>query len=98
MRPQQPGQLRLIQHQLVGSPDNVIDKDKQVITGAGEDDEKEFNEDKDKDDMLIEKLNSIEKMADLDQTFGKKGRVMEEEIKDLVVERNSLTDKKRRSM
>lgn len=53
--------------------------------------------------MLIEKLNAIEKkieekLADLDHTFGKKGRVLEEEIKDLVEERNSLTDKKRRPM
>jgi small subunit ribosomal protein S5 len=106
--PSNPANFGLIQHQQVGSPDDVIDnagfdKEKQMIQGAIDDDEEEFNEEKEKDDMLIEKLNSIEKkiedkLADLDHTFGKKGRVLEEEIKDLVEERNSLTDKKRRPM
>jgi small subunit ribosomal protein S5 len=81
-----------------------FDKEKQMIQGVSLDDEdKKFNEAKEKDDMLIKKLNAIEKkiekkLADLDHTFGKKGRVLEEEIKDLVEERNSLTDKKRRPM
>ncbi|KAM0825162.1 hypothetical protein ACQ4PT_069740 [Festuca glaucescens] len=106
--PSNPANFGLIQHQQVGSPDDVIDnagfdKEKQMIQGAIEDDEEEFNEDKEKDDRLIEQLNSIEKkieekLADLDHTFGKKGRVLEEEIKNLVEERNSLTDKKRRPM
>ncbi|CAM0947950.1 unnamed protein product [Alopecurus aequalis] len=107
--PSNPANFGLIQHQQVGSPDDVIDnagfdKEKQMIQGADEDeDAEEFNEEKEKDDMLIEQLNSIEKkieqkLADLDHTFGKKGRVLEEEIKDLVEERNSLTDKKRRPM
>ncbi|EMS46395.1 hypothetical protein TRIUR3_10979 [Triticum urartu] len=107
--PSNPANFGLIQHQQVDSPDDVIDnagfdKEKQMIQGESLDDEdEEFNEDKEKDDMLIEKLNAIEKkiedkLADLDHTFGKKGRVLEEEIKDLVEERNSLTDKKRRPM
>jgi small subunit ribosomal protein S5 len=106
--PSNPANFGLIQHQQVGSPDDVIDnagfdKEKQMIQGAIEDDDEEFNEDKEKDDRLIEQLNSIEKkiedkLADLDHTFGKKGRVLEEEIKNLVEERNSLTDKKRRPM
>ena len=107
--PSNPANFGLIQHQQVDSPDDVIDnagfdKEKQMIQGESLDDEdEEFNEAKEKDDMLIEKLNAIEKkieekLADLDHTFGKKGRVLEEEIKDLVEERNSLTDKKRRPM
>ncbi|KAJ0981121.1 hypothetical protein J5N97_009376 [Dioscorea zingiberensis] len=49
----------------------------------------------------MEKLLTLEKkledkLAELDHTFGKKGRVLEEEIKDLVEERNALTEGKRR--
>lgn len=107
--PSNPSNFGVIQHQQVGSPEDLVlnagfDREKQMIQGAGDDnDDEEFNEDKEKDDLLIEKLNSIEKkieekLAELDHTFGKKGRVLEEEIKDLVEERNSLTEHKRRPM
>ena len=39
-----------------------------------------------------------EKLAKLDHTFGKKGKVLEEETRDLAEERNSLTEKKRRPL
>jgi small subunit ribosomal protein S5 len=107
--PSNPANFGLIQHQQVGSPEDLVpnagfDKEKQMIQGAEiEEDGEEFNEAKERDDMLIEKLNAIEKkiedkLAELDHTFGKKGRVLEEEIKDLVEERNSLSEKKRRPM
>lgn len=107
--PSNPANFGLIQHQQVGSPEDValnagFDKEKQMIQGEElEGDEEEFNEAKERDDMLIEKLNAIEKKIEeklelLDHTFGKKGRVLEEEIKDLVEERNSLSEKKRRPM
>ncbi|TVU33716.1 hypothetical protein EJB05_25549 [Eragrostis curvula] len=107
--PSNPANFGLIQHQQVGSPEDLalnagFDKEKQMIQGAElEEDDEEFNEAKERDDMLIEKLNAIEKkiedkLAELDHTFGKKGRVLEEEIKDLVEERNSLSEKKRRPM
>lgn len=53
--------------------------------------------------MLNEKINEIdkkleEKLAQLDHTFGKKGKVLEEEIRDLAEERNALTEKKRRPL
>ncbi|KAF0895430.1 hypothetical protein E2562_012438 [Oryza meyeriana var. granulata] len=107
--PSNPANFGVIQHQQVGSPEDLVlnagfDREKQMIQGASNDEEdEEFNEDKEKDDLLIEKLNSIEKkiedkLAELDHTFGKKGRVLEEEIKDLVEERNSLTEHKRRPM
>uniref|UniRef100_J3L8Q9 S5 DRBM domain-containing protein n=1 Tax=Oryza brachyantha TaxID=4533 RepID=J3L8Q9_ORYBR len=107
--PSNPSNFGVIKHQQVGSPEDLVlnagfDREKQMIQGAGDDeDEEEFNEDKEKDDLLIEKLNFIEKkiedkLAELDHTFGKKGRVLEEEIKDLVEERNSLTEHKRRPM
>ncbi|XP_073004404.1 uncharacterized protein [Typha latifolia] len=107
--PNNPANFGIIQHQQVGSPDDIVDntgfeKEKQMIQGAAlEEDDEDFSESKERDDILIEKINAIEKkleekLADLDHTFGKKGRVLEEEIKDLVEERNSLTEKKRRPL
>ncbi|KAL5200102.1 hypothetical protein ABZP36_021305 [Zizania latifolia] len=107
--PANPANFGIIQHQQVVSTEDIVvnegfEREKQMIQGADdEDEEEEFNETKEKDDILIEKLNAIEKkiedkLAQLDHTFGKKGRVLEEEIKDLVEERNSLADKKRRPM
>lgn len=65
--------------------------------------EDEFDDMKERDDILLEKLNEIdkkleEKLAELDYTFGKKGKVLEEEIRNLAEQRNSLTEKKRRPM
>ena len=107
--PSNPANFGLIQHQQVASPEDLVlnagfDKEKQMIQGEQIDDQDEqFNETKERDDLLIEKLNAIEKkiedkLSELDHTFGKKGRVLEEEIKDLVEERNSLSEKKRRPM
>ncbi|PPS00568.1 hypothetical protein GOBAR_AA20085 [Gossypium barbadense] len=53
-----------------------------------------------RDNILLEKLNAIdkkleEKLAELDYTFGRKGKLLEEEIRDLAEERNALTEKKR---
>lgn len=105
--PNNPANFGVIQREQVGSPDEVVDnvgfdKEKTAIQGADlEEDEEDFSEAKEKDDILTEKLNAIEKkleekLEELDHTFGKKGRVLEEEIKDLVEERNYLTEKKRR--
>ncbi|XP_026455774.1 uncharacterized protein LOC113356774 isoform X2 [Papaver somniferum] len=79
-----------------------FDKERQLFKGFMDDDEdKDFIDDK--DDILMEKLNAIdskleEKLAALDHTFGKKGRVLEEEIKELAEEKNSLTEEKRRPL
>lgn len=107
--PNNPANFAVIQHQHVGSPDDLVDnigseQEKAMIKGANhDDDEEDFNEAKEKDDILLEKLNAIEKKIEqklelLDHTFGKKGRVLEEEIRDLVEERNSLTAQKRRPL
>lgn len=107
--PNNPSNFGVIQHQQVGSPEDVVDntgfeREKQMIKGASlEDDDEDLNETKEKDDVLIDKLNDLEKkieqkLEELDHTFGKKGRVLEEEIKDLVEERNSLTEKRRRPL
>ncbi|KAJ0972488.1 hypothetical protein J5N97_020447 [Dioscorea zingiberensis] len=107
--PDNPANFGIIQHQQVGSPDDLVDnagfeKEKDMIRGANlEEDDEDLNENKERDDVLMEKLGTLEKkledkLAELDHTFGKKGRVLEEEIKDLVEERNALTERKRRPL
>lgn len=64
------------------------------------DDEEEYDDMKEKDDILLEKINAIDqelekKLAELHHTFGRKGKLLEEEIRDLAEERNALTEKKR---
>lgn len=70
---------------------------------ADNDDEEEFDDMKEKDNILLAKLDVIdkrleEKLAELEYTFGRKGKALEEEIKDLAEERNELTEKKRRPL
>nr|DAD32356.1 TPA_asm: hypothetical protein HUJ06_011207 [Nelumbo nucifera] len=108
--PNNPANYGVIQHQQVGPSVEFLEhagfeREKQMIQGAelGEDSDEDFSDIKDKDDVLLEKLNAIdkkleEKLAELDHTFGKKGKVLEEEIRDLAEERNSLTEKKRRPL
>ncbi|GFS45749.1 ribosomal protein S5 family protein [Actinidia rufa] len=99
----------VIQHEQVGPSVDLLEhtgfeKEKQIIQGGlDEDDDDEFDDMKEKHDILLGKLNDIdkileEKLAELDHTFGKKGKVLEEEIRDLAEERNSLTEKKRRPL
>lgn len=86
--------------------DSDAEKEKQLTKGAlddDDDDEEEFDDMKETDDILMEKLNFIdrkleEKLAQLDHTFGRRGKMLEEEIRDLAEERNSLTEKKRRPL
>lgn len=64
----------------MASPEDIVDnagfeRQKQMIQGEGEGDVDEFDEVKDKDDELTEKLNAIEKKIEekltlLDHTFG----------------------------
>ncbi|KAK2977237.1 hypothetical protein RJ640_028442 [Escallonia rubra] len=106
--PNNPANYGLIQHEQVGPSVDLLEeagdeKEKPMIQGLDEDGEVEFDDMKEKDDMLLEQLNAIdkkleEKLAALDHTFGKKGKVLEEEIRDLAEERNSLTEKKRRPL
>lgn len=107
--PNNPANFGLIKHQQVGSPEDIVDsagfeKERQMIQGIGlDEDDKDFSESKEQDDAYTEKLNVIEKkleekLAQLDHSFGKKGRVLEEEIRELVEERNGLTEKKRRPL
>lgn len=66
-----------------------------------DDSEEEFDDMKEKDDILLDQLSAIdkkleEKLAELDHTFGRKGKALEMEIRDLAEERNSLTEKNKR--
>ncbi|EFH63035.1 ribosomal protein S5 family protein [Arabidopsis lyrata subsp. lyrata] len=68
-----------------------------------DDDEEEFDDMKERDDILLEKLNAIDKklelkLSELDHTFGKKGKRLEEEIRELAEDRNALTEKKRQPL
>lgn len=107
--PNNPANYGVIQHAHVGPNANLIEntefeKEKPMIQGGSDDDEEEeFDDMKERDNILLEKLNTIdkkleEKLAELDYTFGKKGKVLEEEIRDLAEERNALTEKKRTPM
>ncbi|GAB4830376.1 hypothetical protein Ancab_020013 [Ancistrocladus abbreviatus] len=104
--PNNPANYGVIQQEQVGpSVEHAgFEKEKQMIQGGlDEDDDEEFDDMKERDDILLEKLNAIdknleEKLAELDHTFGKKGKVLEEEIRDLAEERNSLTEKKKRPL
>lgn len=84
--------------------DAGFQRQKQIIQkDEGEDDDEEFDEMKERDDILLQELNAIdkkleEKLAELDHTFGRKGKLLEEEIRDLAEERNSLTERKRRPL
>ncbi|KAF3326017.1 hypothetical protein FCM35_KLT09097 [Carex littledalei] len=123
--PNDPANFGIIQHQLVESPEDLVnadfEKQKQMLRGKGEGEGKvkgkgegegkvkgkgeddEFDETKEEDDELKEKLSAIEKkieekLTQLDHTFGKKGRVLEAEIKELVEERNLLAERKKRPL
>ncbi|KAM7269977.1 hypothetical protein ACFE04_029191 [Oxalis oulophora] len=103
--PNNPANYGLIQQQQMGGPVDLLEnvgfeKEKAMIRGAEDDDEEEFDDMKEKDNILLEKLDAIdrkleEKLAELDHTFGRKGKALEEEIRDLAEERNELTEKKR---
>ncbi|KAB1995805.1 hypothetical protein ES319_D13G186100v1 [Gossypium barbadense] len=76
------------------------ENEKKIVGNDDEEDEEEFDDMKERDNILLEKLNAIdkkleEKLAELDYTFGRKGKLLEEEIRDLAEERNALTEKKR---
>uniref|UniRef100_A0A2P2JGB0 30S ribosomal protein S5 n=2 Tax=Rhizophora mucronata TaxID=61149 RepID=A0A2P2JGB0_RHIMU len=80
-----------------------FEKQRQFMQGDSDEKEEEFDDVKERDEMLLEKLDTIdkkleEKLAELDFTFGRKGKALEEEIRDLAEERNSLTATKRRPM
>lgn len=98
------GVIQNMQSQHDPAEDSDAEKEKTLLKGGlDDDDEEEFDDMKESDDLLLEKINSIDrqleaKLAQLDHTFGRKGKVLEEEIRDLAEERNSLTEKKRRPL
>ncbi|CAA0830559.1 Ribosomal protein S5 family protein [Striga hermonthica] len=106
--PNDPANYGVIQHDQAGSSvDHMeldeMDKEQQTTKGGEDDDEFEFDDLKEKDNILLEKLNELDKileqkLAELDHTFGKKAKVLEEEIRDLAEERNSLTEQKRKPL
>ncbi|GAV91816.1 Ribosomal_S5 domain-containing protein [Cephalotus follicularis] len=107
--PNSPANYGVIEREQVGPADDLLqhagfEKGKQMIQeGIDDDEDEEFDDMKERDDILLEKLNAIdwtleEKLAELDYTFGKKGKALEEEIRDLAEERNVLTEKKRRPL
>ncbi|KAJ0034070.1 hypothetical protein Pint_26187 [Pistacia integerrima] len=107
--PNNPDNYGVIHHRRV-SPhvdsleSSEFEQENQMMQGGIDDDEvEEFDDMKERDDRLLEKLNAIdkkleEKLAQLDHTFGRKGKLLEEEIRDLAEERNELTEKKRRPL
>lgn len=79
------------------------DEDQEGEEGRVDDDGLELDDLKEKDSKFLEKINEIDKLleqklTELEYTFGKKGKLLEEEIRDLAEERNSLTEKKRQPL
>ncbi|CAI9090798.1 OLC1v1025650C1 [Oldenlandia corymbosa var. corymbosa] len=102
--PNDPANYGVIIREQIGTSAEVgqgdFEDEKTMIEGGEDDDDLDFDDLKEKDDILLEKLSAIDKkleqkLAELDHTFGRKGRLLEEEIRDLAEERNSLTEKKR---
>jgi len=83
-----------------------LEKEKEELIGEGDnadEEEEEFDDMKEKDNILLAKLEAIdrkleEKLAELEYTFGRKGKALEEEIKDLAEDRNELTEQKRKPL
>ncbi|GFP95773.1 30S ribosomal protein s5 [Phtheirospermum japonicum] len=106
--PNDPANFGVIQHEQVGSSVDHMDHadlemDQHTVKGGDDEDDLEFDDLKEKDNLLLEKLNELDKqleqkLADLDHTFGKKAKLLEEEIRDLAEERNSLTEQKRKPL
>ena len=103
--PNNPANYGVIQMDQTGSSEDMLtnvgfQREKRLIMGGVDDEEGEFDDMKERDNILLEKLNEIDgklekKLAELEYTFGKKGKRLEEEIRDLAEERNSLQEKKR---
>ncbi|GLT59761.1 hypothetical protein SLA2020_325620 [Shorea laevis] len=107
--PNNPANYGVIQREQVGASEELVEQagdegEKPMIPGdADDEDEEEFDDMKERDDILLEKLNAIdkeleEKLAQLDHTFGKKGKLLEEEIRDLAEERNAFTERRKRPL
>ncbi|KAK7311800.1 hypothetical protein RJT34_10165 [Clitoria ternatea] len=111
--PDNPANYGIIQHEQPDPSSDALkdagfEKDKQITEGdnaaaAADDDEQEFDDMKEKDNIILAQLEAIdrkleEKLAELEYTFGRKGKVLEEEIRDLAEERNELTEKKRKPL
>ncbi|KAK2635445.1 hypothetical protein Ddye_030237 [Dipteronia dyeriana] len=101
--PNNPANYGVIVHEQGGfNEENAeVEEEKPVNQqGINDDDEEEFDDMKERDDKLLAELDAIdkkleEKLSELDHTFGKKGKRLEEEIRDLAEERNALTEKKK---
>lgn len=105
--PNDPANYGIIQDDQAGASadqlEDSLEKEQRAMQGEEDDDDLEFDDLKEKDTILLEKLNELDKkleqkLAELDHTFGRKGRLLEEEIRDLAEERNSLTEQKRKPL
>ncbi|CAJ2676845.1 unnamed protein product [Trifolium pratense] len=113
--PDNPANYGIIQHEQVGPNVDTLQQsgfekenkpgqgDEDAAAADNDDDEEEFDDMKEKDNIILAKLDVIdkkleEKLAELEYTFGRKGKALEEEIRDLAEERNELTEKKRRPL
>ncbi|KAK7282655.1 hypothetical protein RIF29_11601 [Crotalaria pallida] len=112
--PDNPANYNVIQHEQGGPDVDALEQsgfenEKEIIQGddakneSDDDAEEEFDDQKEKDNILLAKLDAIdkkleEKLGELEYTFGRKGKLLEEEIRDLAEERNALTEKKRRPL
>lgn len=106
--PNDPANYGIIEREDVGSAvdreDPDREEDQETKESGVKNDGLEFFDDlKQKDVNFMEIINKIdkkleEKLSELDYTFGKKGKLLEEEIRDLAEERNTLIEQKRQPL
>ncbi|KAL8143784.1 hypothetical protein V2J09_016816 [Rumex salicifolius] len=103
--PNNPANYGVIPMDQTGSSEEMLenmgyDKNRRMMQGGMDDEDVEYDDMKDRDNFLLEKLNEIDKqleqkLSELEFTFGKKGKRLEEEIRNLAEERNSCHEKKK---
>ncbi|CAI9783603.1 unnamed protein product [Fraxinus pennsylvanica] len=102
--PNDPTNYGIIQNDQLRSSVDLLqhagfEREQRLIQGGESNDDLQFDNMKEKNTIIMEKPHELDKILEqnllaLDNTFGNKEKVLEEEIRDLAEETNSLIEKK----